>query len=144
MKRKILIIVVIIITSLSLLVLSYSWDILTNRQEYELTNGIHLTLLEPKNGQTYDQIVPLTCSLTDPQGLGDDVRIQFSLKNEPKYEWTDELNWTRKNSTTIEIQTKLAFISSKIGPVTLQIRISNGTVFSDPIEKKLIFRNYFY
>ena len=133
------------VISLTLLVLAYSWDILTNRQEYELTNGIQLTLLEPKNGKTYDQIVPLTGSLTDPQGLGDGIRVQFRLKNVPRHEdWTDEFNWTKKNSTTIEIQTTLAFVSSKIGPVTLQIRIYNGTVFSDPIEKKLIFENYFY
>jgi hypothetical protein len=140
-----LIIVVIVVVSLTLYALAYSWDILINNQKYELTNGIQLTLLEPKNGKTYDQIVPLTGTLTDPQGLGDDVRIQFRLKSDPMFEnWIDELNWTRKNSTTIEIQTTLAFVGSKIGSVTLQIRIYNGTVFSDPIEKKLIFKNYFY
>jgi hypothetical protein len=102
-------------------------------------------LLEPKNGETYEQVVPLTGSLVDPQDLGDSIRVQFRLKDVSGHEdWTDELDWTRKNSTTIEIQTRLAFVESKIGPVTLQIRIYNGTVFSDPIEKKLIFKNYFY
>lgn len=116
----------------------------TNISNFELNNNLQLILQEPINNEVYDQIVPLKGVLIDHQGLAENIRIQYRLKNDELYgNWTDNFGWNRKSENTIEIVTQLDFVGSKIGEATIQFRIYNGTVFSNIIEKKVNLKNYF-
>jgi hypothetical protein len=135
----------LIATTMTLIGLVLLLFVSTDTPSMELTNGLQLTLQEPTTNKSYKQIVPLTGTITAPQGLDDNIQIQFRLKDDPMHgEWTDLSDWTQRNPTTIEFQTRFAFIDSKLGSANLQIRIYNGTVFSEPVQKTLVLENYFF